>query len=149
MFYKCNAFARWYIAKALAACKESGLKVDAGAFTYYVLSKVLMVPFTPPEERTIDTLDISVYRNSMSFEIPPDVYIKGAEPDVPRYIVMQAVRRIEREPNYTLTILRFGSYLPDYVYTMAAPENIQPWLEEAGFCSLIERRGYEQYDTPY
>lgn len=148
MFYKCNAFARWYIAKALAACKKSGLKVDTEAFTYYVLSKVLLIPFYPPEEITIDTLDISIYRNSMSFEIPPDVYIKGAEPGVPRYIVMQAVRQIERKPNYTLTIFRLGSYIPDYVYTMAAPANIQPWLEE-GFCNIIERRGYEQYDTPY
>lgn len=148
MFYKCNAFARWYIAKALAACKLAGLKVDAEAFTYYVLSKVLLIPFYPPEEITIDTLDISVYRNYMSFEIPPDVYSKGVKPDVPRYIVMQAVRQIERKPNYTFTIQRFGSYLPDCVYTIAAPKNIRPWLE-AGFCNVIERRGYEQYDTPY
>lgn len=148
MFYKCNAFARWYIAKALAACKLAGLKVDAEAFTYYVLSKVLLIPFIPPEEITIDTLDISIYTKSMSFEIPPDVYSKGVKPATSYFIVMQATIRREQKTKYTFTILRFGSYLPNCVYTVAAPKNIQPWLE-AGLCNIIERRGYEQYDTPY
>ena len=37
MFYKCNAFARWYTAKALDACKQAGFKVDAEAFTHSYL----------------------------------------------------------------------------------------------------------------
>lgn len=148
MFYKCNAFARWYIAKALAVCKLAGLKVDAEAFTYYVLSKVLMVPFTPPKEVTLDTLDISIYRNSMSFEIPPDVYSKGVKPATSYFIIMQATIRREQKTKYTFTIQRLGSYLPSCVSTVAAPENIRPWLD-AGLCNIIERRGYEQYDTPY
>lgn len=148
MFYKCNAFARWYIAKALAVCKLAGLKVDAEAFSYYVLSKVLLIPFYPPEEITIDTLDISIYTKSMSFEIPPDVYSKGVKPATSYFIVMQATIRREQKAKYTFTIHRLGSYMPVCTYGVWVPANIQPWLE-AGLCNIIERRGYEQYDTPY
>ena len=52
MFYKCNAFARWYTAKALDACKQAGFKVDAEAFTHFILSKVLLYLHNPRPGRS-------------------------------------------------------------------------------------------------
>lgn len=147
MFYKCNAFARWYIAKALDACKQAGFKVDAEAFTHFILSKVLLYLHNPRP-------DVALYQKSLGFEIPTDVFIKdtcpagpyflikGTCPAGPYFLTMQATKRGKQKQKYTFTILGLGSYLPSYVSTVAAPENIRPWLE-AGLYNLIERRGYE------
>lgn len=135
MFYKCNAFARWYIAKALAACKESGLKVDAEAFTHFVLSEVLMCLYNPIE-------DISIYTRSLGFMIPPEVLIKGTWAARPYWLNMVYTKRGKQKQKYTFTIMHLGSYQPHYISTIAAPENLQPWLE-AGLYNIIERRAYE------
>ena len=141
MFYKCNAFARWYTAKALDACKLAGFKVDAEAFTHFILSKVLMYLHNPAQ-------GISVYQKSLGFMIPPDVIIKYPQHDGPCYLNMVATQRGKQKQKYTFSIERLGSYLPDCVYTVAAPENIRPWLE-AGLYNLIERRAYEQISASY
>lgn len=141
MFYKCNAFARWYIAKALDVCKLAGLKVDAEALTYFVYSKVLQSPFKLSP-------DISVYQKSLGFEIPPEAFIKGKRPTGTYYINMMCTVRRGQKQKYTFTVMRLGTYLAKGIISVEAPKNIRPWLE-AGLCNIIERRGYEQYDTPY
>ena len=141
MFYKCNAFARWYTAKALDVCKLAGFQVDAEALTHFVLSKVLLYLHNQRP-------DVALYQKSLGFEIPPDVFIKGTRPAGPYFLTMQATRRGKQKPKYTFTILRLGSYLPSCVFTIPAPENIRPWLE-AGLYNLIERRAYEQVSATH
>lgn len=141
MFYKCNAFARWYTAKALDACKQAGFEVDAEAFTHFILSKVLLYLHNPRP-------DVALYQKSLGFEIPEDVFIKGTHPTGPCYLNMVATQRGKQKQRYTFSILRLGSYLPACVYTVAAPENIRPWLE-AGLYNLIERRAYEQISATH